>query len=99
MFNYYRKEIEWAGRQLILETGKIARQADGAVMVTYGETVVLCTAVGDRTLKAGQDFFPLTVNYQEKTYAVGKIPGGFFKREGRPSEHETLVHGKLKNGR
>lgn len=91
MFNYYRKEIEWAGRQLILETGKIARQADGAVMVTYGETVVLCTAVGDRTLKAGQDFFPLTVNYQEKTYAVGKIPGGFFKREGRPSEHETLV--------
>ena len=91
MFNYYRKEIEWAGRKLVLETGKIARQADGAVTVTYGETMVLCTVVGDRTLKPGQDFFPLTVNYQEKTYAVGKIPSGFFKREGRPSEHETLI--------
>ena len=91
MFNYFRKEIEWAGRPLVLETGKVARQADGAVLVTYGETVVLCTAVGARDVKAGQDFFPLTVNYQEKAYAAGKIPGGFFKREGRPSENETLV--------
>ena len=90
-FKYYRKEIEWGGRPLVLETGKIARQADGAVVVTYGETVVLCTAVGAKNIKAGQDFFPLTVNYQEKAYAAGKIPGGFFKREGRPSEHETLV--------
>ncbi len=91
MFNYYRKEIEWGGRPLVLETGKIARQADGAVVVTYGETVVLCTAVGAKSVKPGQDFFPLTVNYQEKAYAAGKIPGGFFKREGRPSENETLV--------
>ena len=91
MFNYFRKEIEWAGRPLVLETGKVARQADGAVLVTYGETVVLCTAVGARDVKPGQDFFPLTVNYQEKAYAAGKIPGGFFKREGRPSENETLV--------
>ncbi|QHI95178.1 polyribonucleotide nucleotidyltransferase [Aristophania vespae] len=90
MFDYFRKEIEWAGRPLILETGKIARQADGAVMVTYGDTVVLCTAVGAKTVKAGQDFFPLTVTYQEKAYAAGKIPGGFFKREGRPSEAEIL---------
>lgn len=77
MFDYFRKEIEWAGRLLILETGKIARQADGAVMVTYGDTVVLCTAVGAKSVKPGQDFFPLTVNYQEKAYAAGKIPGGF----------------------
>lgn len=90
MFDYYRKEIDWAGRQLVLETGKIARQADGAVMVTYGDTVVLCTAVGAKSVKPGQDFFPLTVNYQEKAYAAGRIPGGFFKREGRPSEAETL---------
>jgi polyribonucleotide nucleotidyltransferase len=91
MFNYFRKEIEWGGRPLILETGKIARQADGAVVVTYGDTIVLCTAVGVKSAKAGQDFFPLTVNYQEKAFAAGKIPGGFFKREGRPSENETLV--------
>ncbi len=91
MFNYFRKEIEWGGRPLILETGKIARQADGAVMITYGDTIVLCTAVGAKTVKPGQDFFPLTVNYQEKAFAAGKIPGGFFKREGRPSENETLV--------
>ncbi|GBQ10317.1 polyribonucleotide nucleotidyltransferase [Swaminathania salitolerans] len=91
MFNYFRKEIEWAGRPLVLETGKIARQADGAVVVTYGDTVVLCTAVGAKTVKPGQDFFPLTVNYQEKSYAAGRIPGGFFKREGRPSESETLI--------
>ncbi len=91
MFNVYRKEIEWGGRTLVLETGKVARQADGAVMATYGDTVVLCTAVGQRTPRAGIDFFPLTVNYQEKTFAAGKIPGGFFKREGRPSEKETLT--------
>ncbi|GAJ27669.1 polyribonucleotide nucleotidyltransferase [Acidomonas methanolica] len=90
MFDYYRKEIDWAGRKLVLETGKIARQADGAVVVTYGDTVVLCTAVGAKDVKPGQDFFPLTVNYQEKAYAAGKIPGGFFKREGRPTEVETL---------
>src|ERR1700743_25807 len=91
MFNVYRKEMNWGGRRLILETGKIARQADGAVMVTYGETTVLCTAVGARSIKAGHDVFPLTVNYQENACAAGKIPGGFFKREGRPSEKETLV--------
>jgi polyribonucleotide nucleotidyltransferase len=91
MFNHFRKELDWGGRKLILETGKIARQADGAVMATYGETIVLCTAVGVKSVKAGQDFFPLTVNYQEKAFAAGKIPGGFFKREGRPSEKETLV--------
>ena len=90
MFNYFRKEIDWGGRKLVLETGKIARQADGAVMVSYGETIVLCTAVGVKSAKPGQDFFPLTVNYQEKAFAAGKIPGGFFKREGRPSELETL---------
>ena len=91
MFDVYRKELMWGGRRLVLETGKIARQADGAVLVTYGETTVLCTAVAMKTAKPGQDFFPLTVNYQEKTFAAGKIPGGFFKREGRPSEKETLV--------
>jgi polyribonucleotide nucleotidyltransferase len=91
MFDITREEIEWGGRPLILETGKIARQADGAVMATYGETTVLATVVGERSPKPGLDFFPLTVNYQEKTYAAGKIPGGFFKREGRPSEKETLV--------
>jgi polyribonucleotide nucleotidyltransferase len=91
MFQVYRKELEWGGRPLVLETGRLARQADGAVLVTYGETTVLCTAVAMKSAKAGQDFFPLTVNYQEKTFAAGKIPGGFFKREGRPSEKETLV--------
>src|SRR3954453_17685298 len=91
MFNYFRKELDWGGRKLILETGKIARQADGAVMARYGDTIVLCTAVGVRSTKPGQDFFPLTVNYQEKAFAAGKIPGGFFKREGRPSENEVLV--------
>ena len=90
MFNYFRKELDWGGRKLVLETGKIARQADGAVLVSYGETIVLCTAVGVKTAKPGQDFFPLTVNYQEKAFAAGKIPGGFFKREGRPSEAEVL---------
>ncbi len=91
MFDIHSVEIEWAGRPLKLETGKIARQADGAVLATYGETVVLATVVSAKSPKAGQDFFPLTVNYQEKTYAAGKIPGGYFKREGRPSEKETLV--------
>src|SRR5215510_12690788 len=91
MFHVYRKELMWGGRPLVLETGKIARQADGAVLATYGDTTVLCSAVAIKSAKPGQDFFPLTVNYQEKTFAAGKIPGGFFKREGRPSEKETLV--------
>jgi len=91
MFKVYRKEIIWGGRKLTLETGKIARQADGAVLASYGETVVLCTVVAQKTARPGIDFFPLTVNYQEKTFAAGKIPGGFFKREGRPTEKETLV--------
>jgi len=91
MFHVYRKELNWGGRRLVLETGQVARQADGAVLATYGETTVLCTAVALKSARPGQDFFPLTVNYQEKTFAAGKIPGGFFKREGRPSEKETLV--------
>ncbi len=91
MFNYYRKEIDWGGRKLVLETGKMARQADGAVLASYRDTIVLCTAVGVRSARPGQDFFPLTVNYQEKAFAAGKIPGGFFKREGRPSEKEVLT--------
>jgi polyribonucleotide nucleotidyltransferase len=91
MFNVHRKELMWGGRKLVLETGRVARQADGAVLVTYGETTVLCTAVANKAPRAGIDFFPLTVNYQEKTFAAGKIPGGFFKREGRPSEKETLT--------
>ena len=91
MFNHLRKELDWGGRKLILETGKVARQADGSVMARYGDTIVLCTAVGVRSPKPGQDFFPLTVNYQEKTFAAGKIPGGFFKREGRPTEKEVLT--------
>ncbi|MBB4286192.1 polyribonucleotide nucleotidyltransferase [Roseospira goensis] len=91
MFKVTRKEIDWGGRKLVLETGRVARQADGAVMASLGETTVLCTAVGERSPRPGVDFFPLTVNYQEKTFAAGKIPGGFFKREGRPSEKETLV--------
>ena len=91
MFKIFRKELDWGGTPLVLESGKVARQADGAVMVTLGETTVLCTAVAAQQAKPGQDFFPLTVNYQEKAFAAGKIPGGFFKREGRPSENETLV--------
>ncbi len=91
MFKEFKKEIQFGGRTLVLETGKIARQADGAVMATYGETKVLCTAVGVKSVNPDVDFFPLTVNYQEKTFAAGKIPGGFFKREGRPSEKETLT--------
>ncbi len=91
MFDIKRKSIDWAGRKLTLETGRVARQADSAVLATYGETTVLATVVYARSPKPGQDFFPLTVNYQEKTFAAGKIPGGYFKREGRPSEKETLV--------
>jgi polyribonucleotide nucleotidyltransferase len=91
MFDIYREEIQWGGRTLKFETGRMARQANGAVLVQYGETSVLATAVAEREAKPGIDFFPLTVNYQEKTYAAGKIPGGFFKREGRPTEKETLV--------
>jgi len=91
MFKITTKTIEWAGRTLTLEAGRIARQADGAVLVTYGGTQVLCTAVAQKAPRPGVDFFPLTVNYQEKTFAAGKIPGGFFKREGRPSEKETLT--------
>ena len=83
--------MTWAGRELTLESGRIARQADGAVLATYGDTTVLATVVGRREPNPGQDFFPLTVNYQEKTYAAGRIPGGFFKREGRPTEKETLT--------
>jgi polyribonucleotide nucleotidyltransferase len=91
MFNKVTRELNWGGRRLVLETGRIARQANGAVLATYGETSVLCTAVAMKQAKPKQDFFPLTVNYQEKSFAAGKIPGGFFKREGRPSEKETLV--------
>jgi polyribonucleotide nucleotidyltransferase len=91
MFNIHKESFEWGGRTLTLETGKIARQADGAVLATYGETVVLATAVGAANAKEGQDFFPLTVNYQERYYAAGKIPGGYFKRERAPTERETLI--------
>src|SRR6187549_4220027 len=91
MFNKHSVEIDWGGRPLRLETGKIARQADGAVLATYGETVVLATVVCAKTAREGVDFLPLTVDYIEKTYAAGRIPGGYFKREGRPTEKETLV--------
>ncbi|HEY0854999.1 MAG TPA: polyribonucleotide nucleotidyltransferase, partial [Devosia sp.] len=90
-FDHHKVEINWGGQPLTLETGKIARQADGAVLATLGETVVLATVVSAKKPKPGQDFFPLTVNYQEKYFAAGKIPGGYFKREGRPTENETLV--------
>src|SRR3569623_833955 len=91
MFNPHSVEIDWGGRPLKLETGKVARQADGAVLATYGETIVLATVVAAKTAKDGIDFLPRTVDYQEKTYAAGRIPGGDFKREGRPTEKETLV--------
>jgi polyribonucleotide nucleotidyltransferase len=91
MFNIVREEMEWGGRKLTLETGKVARQADGAVIATYGETVVLATVVGAAAPREGVDFFPLTVNYQERYYAAGKIPGGYFKRERAPTERETLT--------
>src|SRR5487761_2334706 len=91
MFQIHRESLDWAGRKLTLETGRIARQADAAVLATYGETTVLATVVGAKSAKPGQDFFPLTVDYQEKAFAAGRIPGGYFKREGRPSERETLI--------
>ena len=91
MFNIHREEMNWGGRTLILETGKIARQADGAVMVTYGDTTILCTVVAAKSAKENADFFPLSVHYLEKAFAVGRIPGGFFKREGKPSEKEVLT--------
>jgi polyribonucleotide nucleotidyltransferase len=91
MFDIHRVEIEWGGRKLRLETGQLARQADGAVLAQYGETTVLATVVAEKEVRPGVDFFPLTVNYQERTYAAGKIPGGYFKREGRPTEKETLT--------
>jgi polyribonucleotide nucleotidyltransferase len=91
MFEIHREELNWAGRKLVLETGRVARQADGAVLATYGETTVLATVVSTKTPKPGVDFFPLTVNYQEKAFASGRIPGGYFKREGRPTERETLT--------
>ena len=91
MFHIVREELEWGGRTLTLETGKVARQADGAVIATYGETVVLATVVGAQSPREGIDFFPLTVNYQERYYAAGKIPGGYFKRERAPTERETLT--------
>ena len=87
-FKVVRKEMEWGGRKLVLETGKLARQAQGAVVVTYGETEVIATVCAAKEAKADQDFFPLTVNYQEKYYATGKVPGGFMKREGKPSERD-----------
>jgi polyribonucleotide nucleotidyltransferase len=86
-----KKTLQYGRNMLTLETGEIARQADGAVLVTMDDTVVLVTCVARRDAKEGQDFFPLTVDYQEKTFAAGKIPGGFFKREGRPSEKEILT--------
>ena len=91
MFEEHRIDLEWDGRPLTLETGKIARQADGSVVVTYGETTVMCNVVSEKAPKPHLDFFPMTVNYIEKAYSAGKIPGGFFKREGRPSENETLT--------
>jgi polyribonucleotide nucleotidyltransferase len=91
MFEIHRETLDWCGRPLVLETGRIARQADGAVFASWGETSVLATVVSAKAPKPGVDFFPLTVNYQEKAFAAGRIPGGYFKREGRPSERETLI--------
>jgi polyribonucleotide nucleotidyltransferase len=91
MFDIQREELNWCGRKLVLETGRLARQADGAVFATWGETTVLATVVAEKEPKPGQDFFPLTVHYQEKAFAAGRIPGGYLKREGRPSDRETLV--------
>src|SRR6201998_1257166 len=92
MFDIHRVELDWGGRKLVLETGKIARQADGAVVATYGESKVLATVVAAKEPREGVDFLPLTVDSQEKFYAAGRIPGGYFKREGRPTEKETLVY-------
>src|SRR5271166_4337981 len=91
MFDIQREELDWCGRKLVLETGRMARQADGAVLATWGETTVLATVVAAKEAKPGQDFFPLTVHYQEKAFAAGRIPGGYLKREGRPSDRETLT--------
>ena len=91
MFKIFKEELEINGKKLTLETGKFARQADGAIIATLGETVVIATAVGAKKVAEGQDYFPLSVNYQEKYYAAGKIPGGYFKREARPTESETLI--------
>src|SRR6476660_10201763 len=91
MFDIHRVELDWGGRKLILETVKIARQADGAVVATYGESKLLATVVAAKEPKEGIDFLPLTCNYVEKFYAAGRIPGGYFKREGRPTEKETLT--------
>src|SRR5271156_5190884 len=91
MFDIQREKLDWCGRTLVLETGRMARQADGAVLATWGETTVLATVVAEKEPKAGQDFFPLTVHYQEKAFAAGRIPGGYLKREGRMSDRETLT--------
>jgi polyribonucleotide nucleotidyltransferase len=91
MFTIHREELDWGGRKLVLETGKVARQADGAIFASYGETTVLATVVAAKEPKVGIDFLPLTCNYQEKFFAAGRIPGGYFKREGRPTERETLT--------
>jgi len=91
MFNIHRVQLDWGGRKLTLETGRLARQADGAVFASYGDTTVIATVVAAKQPKEGIDFLPLTVNYQEKYYAAGRIPGGYFKREGRPTEKETLT--------
>src|ERR1700744_3259192 len=91
MFHIQREDLDWCGRKLTLETGRLARQADGAVFATWGETTVLATVVAAKEPKPGQDFFPLTVHYQEKAFAAGRIPGGYLKREGRPSDRETLT--------
>ena len=91
MFEISKKTFQWGGNTVTIETGEIARQATGAVMVTMDDTVVLATVLAAKSAKPGLDFFPLTVDYIEKTYAAGKIPGSFFKREGRPSELETLT--------
>ena len=91
MFDIHREHIDWGGKTLVLETGRIARQADGAVLASMGETSVLATVVSAKSPKEGIDFLPLTVNYQEKAFAAGRIPGGYFKREGRPTERETLI--------
>src|SRR5579884_2375016 len=91
MFKIHKQEVQWGGRKLTLESGRVARQADGAVLATYGETVVLCAVTAARSVKEGQDFFPLTVHYQEKFSSAGRIPGGFFKRERGATERETLV--------
>src|SRR5437773_2195205 len=91
MFNIHRVQLDWGGRQLTLETGRLARQADGAVFASYGDTTVIATVVAAKQPKEGIDFLPLTCNYQEKYYAAGRIPGGYFKREARPTERETLT--------